>query len=77
MQGYFFKQFLLMEIIINILCFVWGGIIAYFVLEKKYKAKSVQDETPQIKSLSDEDESLTPFPSDPNKPLPPKPPASN
>jgi uncharacterized membrane-anchored protein YhcB (DUF1043 family) len=55
------------------------GLFAKFVLDKNFNTKEQQtdEEQPKIKTNSEEDELATPFPSDPNKPLPPKPPTSN
>ena len=55
------------------------GLFTKFVLDKNFNTKEQQtdEEQPKIKTNSEEDELATPFPSDPNKPLPPKPPTSN
>lgn len=67
-----------MEFTLYILAF-FLGLFTKFVLDKNFNTKEQQtdEEQPKIKTNSEEDELATPFPSDPNKPLPPKPPTSN
>ena len=67
-----------MEFTLYILVF-FLGLFTKFVLDKNFNTKEQQtdEEQPKIKTNSEEDELATPFPSDPNKPLPPKPPTSN
>lgn len=55
------------------------GLFTKFVLDNNFGTKEQQtdEEQPKIKTNSEREELATPFPSDPNKPLPPKPPTSN
>ena len=67
-----------MEFTLYILVF-FLGLFTKFVLDKNFNTKEQQtdEEQPKIKTNSEGEELATPFPSDPNKPLPPKPPTSN